>query len=396
LATRLSENNDMNLRRCAWIFLLSIIVSGCGVSPTVRVEPTTASAVAPRVPGVAETPRPAIPTRDAHLVTKGDTLYSIAFRNGLDVRELVEWNHIVAPYTIYPGQSLRLKPDHRRTTPVSAAQTAPASPPMALPSTAQSNTATATLGTRPVVDNAQPVRVEPLAASSTSAMATTRPGTVLATAPRQPGSLIAAIEAAPVSAPPPGQNASPGYKPAPATSKPLPATASGVSPSTNGIGRAPTASAAPSVIAATTIAPPVLPATVRVDSSGPSQSREGISWRWPTTGNVIGRFVTGDPTQQGVDISGKLGQSVFAVAQGDVVYSGNGLLGYGEMIIVQHSPDYLSAYGHNQRRLVAEGDKVRAGQVIAEMGQRGSQVMLHFEVRRRGKPVDPLAYLPAR
>ncbi len=135
---------------------------------------------------------------------------------------------------------------------------------------------------------------------------------------------------------------------------------------------------------------------MRVDSSGPSQSREGISWRWPTTGNVIGRFVAGDPTQQGVDISGKLGQSVFAVAEGDVVYSGNGLLGYGEMIIVQHSPDYLSAYGHNQRRLVVEGDKVRAGQVIAEMGQRGSQVMLHFEVRRRGKPVDPLAYLPAR
>lgn len=108
----------------------------------------------------------------------------------------------------------------------------------------------------------------------------------------------------------------------------------------------------------------------------------------------MGRFVAGDPTESGIDIGGKLGQPILAAADGEVVYSGNGLLGYGELIIIQHSPDFLSAYGHNQRRLVTEGSKVKAGQAIAEMGRQAGIDLLHFEIRQAGKPTDPLVFLP--
>ena len=98
---------------------------------------------------------------------------------------------------------------------------------------------------------------------------------------------------------------------------------------------------------------------------------------------------------KGIDIAGQLGQPVKAAANGSVVYAGRGLLGYGDMIIIKHNETYLSAYAHNSRLLVKEGDQVKAGQTIAEMGSTGSdRVKLHFEIRRRGQPVDPLGYLP--
>ncbi|HWT16619.1 MAG TPA: peptidoglycan DD-metalloendopeptidase family protein, partial [Patescibacteria group bacterium] len=133
-----------------------------------------------------------------------------------------------------------------------------------------------------------------------------------------------------------------------------------------------------------------------IEPNAPFRSRDGVRWRWPAAGQIIGRFVEGDPTQQGIDIGGVLGQRVLAAADGEVVYSGNGLIGYGELVIIQHSPGFLSAYGHNQKRLVVEGGRVKAGQPIAEMGRRGGIDMLHFEVRKNGKPVDPLGYLPSR
>lgn len=120
-----------------------------------------------------------------------------------------------------------------------------------------------------------------------------------------------------------------------------------------------------------------------------------MSWRWPSEGTVIARYVQGDTTQQGINIGGKSGQPVHASGDGTVVYSGAGLVGYGELIIIKHSNEWLSAYAHNRRRLVAEGTKVKAGDVIAEMGRTGTmRDMLHFEIRRNGKPVDPLLYLP--
>ena len=121
-----------------------------------------------------------------------------------------------------------------------------------------------------------------------------------------------------------------------------------------------------------------------------------MTWRWPTTGVLQRRF---DPaaTRRGIGIGGQAGQAVVAAADGQVVYSGTALIGYGELIIIKHSDTMLSAYGHNRRRLVAEGDRVRAGQPIAEMGIDASQqAILHFEIRRNGQPEDPLRFLPPR
>ncbi len=211
------------------------------------------------------------------IVRRGDTLYGIAFRNGLDYRDVAAWNGIGPPYTIYPGQRLRLSggAGDRRVA------TRPASEPVRRPTT-----------------------------SSTSTRPPTRP---------------------PTQAPPPSAPAS------------------------------------------------------------------KLGWTWPAEGALIGTFSGGDPTRQGIDIAGKRGDPVRAAADGVVVYSGSGLVGYGELIIVKHDESWLSAYGHNRARLVAEGAKVRAGQQIAEMGRTGAdRDMLHFEVRFDGKPVDPLRYLPKR
>ncbi len=120
-------------------------------------------------------------------------------------------------------------------------------------------------------------------------------------------------------------------------------------------------------------------------------------WRWPTEGKVISHFVAGDPTRQGIDISGKPGQAIIAAASGKVVYSGNGLRGYGNLVIIQHNETYFSAYAHNQKVLVKENDKVKSGQRIADMGNSGTdRVMLHFEIRRNGRPSNPLQYLPKK
>ena len=208
-------------------------------------------------------------------VQRGDTLYGLAFRNGIDFRDLAAWNGIGSPYTIYPGQTLRLYPSS-------------GSPPPA-------STGAATTGTAP------------------------RPTTPPATTAPKPSP----PQAAPVSS--------------------------------------------------------------------------GFNWRWPADGHVIGRFIAGDATKQGIDIAGSGGQAVRAAADGVVVYSGAGLVGYGELIIVKHSEAWLSAYGHNRKRLVNEGQNVKAGQQIAEMGSSGAaREMLHFEIRYNGKPVDPQLYLPKR
>ena len=209
------------------------------------------------------------------LVRRGDNLYRIAFSNGITVHDLAAWNGIPVPYTIYPGQRLRLYPQSAgsRATPA-------------------------------------PARGTPAVASRRPAGAATRPA--------------AAVRAAP-----------------------------------------PVAS--------------------------------GIAWRWPADGDLISRYVAGEPTRQGVDIAGKGGAPVRAAGDGVVVYSGSGLVGYGELIIIKHNDAWLSAYGHNRRRQVNEGQLVKAGEQIAEMGRSGAaRDMLHFEVRYNGKPVDPLQYLPKR
>ena len=133
-------------------------------------------------------------------------------------------------------------------------------------------------------------------------------------------------------------------------------------------------------------------------SNRPAASFEAarkLKWQWPTTGVVTQRFSKRDPTRKGLKISGRAGQSVRAAESGQVVYSGSGLIGYGPLIIIKHDKNYLSAYGHNRKLLVAEGDVVAKGERIAEMGYAANgKSLLHFEIRRRGKPVDPTVLLP--
>ena len=232
-------------------------------------------------------------------VQRGDTLYGIAFRNGIDVRDLAEWNSLSAPYTIYPGQRLRLYPRD-----------------------GASGTAT-----RPVGAETRPASPSTAATPGAIATTTTKPATPPATA-------------TPATQPP-------APKPAPVASAPA--------------------------------------------------SASDIRWRWPADGALLSRFVGGEPTKQGVDIAGASGASVKAAADGVVVYSGSGLVGYGELVIIKHNDAWLSAYGHNRARLVNEGAIVKAGQQIAVMGRTGApRDMLHFEIRHNGKPVDPLLYLPKR
>lgn len=120
-----------------------------------------------------------------------------------------------------------------------------------------------------------------------------------------------------------------------------------------------------------------------------------VTWQWPVSGNIIQGFSNSDGGNKGIDIGGSRGQAVKAAASGRVVYAGNALRGYGNLIIIKHNDDFLSAYAHNDKLLVTDQQEVRAGQEIAKMGSSGTNaVKLHFEIRYKGKSVDPLHYLP--
>lgn len=276
-----------------------ILVSACVGNPAAPIEDRSR-------PGTAR-------GAQSHTVRRGDTLFSIAFRYGLDYRRLAAANAIARPYTIFPGQRLMLRE-------------APA------PSAAGS---LASRGSPAV--SATP-KASPSAAKGTATKGAAAKGT--------------AVKARP--APPPA-------KAAPAPGKAAPASAAAVSAKAAS-GAAPAASA---------------------------------SWRWPAAGRVVRRF---DGTlNKGIDIAGPRGDVVRATRAGRVVYAGTGIAGYGLMLILRHSEEYLSAYGHSDALLVKEGDAVRAGQGVARRGSSGTDsVKLHFEIRRHGRPLDPLSVLPER
>jgi lipoprotein NlpD len=143
------------------------------------------------------------------------------------------------------------------------------------------------------------------------------------------------------------------------------------------------------------VVPVVIPPSATAQAGPAGKSPTG--WGWPSSGVLIGKFSSNGSLNKGIDIAGDLGQPVLAASDGSVVYAGSGLRGYGELIIIKHSDTYVSAYGHNRRLLVREGQQVKAGHTIAEMGSTGTdRVKLHFEIRRQGKPVDPLQFLPKR
>ncbi|TCT26209.1 lipoprotein NlpD [Thermomonas haemolytica] len=254
--------------------LLVAALAGTGCSHTRVVKPPRDAAPGRTVGAPAPAVQASQPKYGATVVVqRGQTVYRIATENGITPLDLALWNDIVPPYTIYPGQRLRLYP---------------------------------------------------------------RDGSV--------------------------------------ASGPAPAPSTGTRPP-----------------------PASVPAPAPAPSPAPAPVASSLAWQWPAQGSVVGTYAAGDPTRQGVDIAGNAGQPVRAAADGVVVYSGSGLVGYGELIIVKHNDQWLSAYGHNRARLVNEGALVKAGQQIAEMGRSGAtRDMLHFEIRYNGKPVDPLQYLPRR
>jgi len=136
---------------------------------------------------------------------------------------------------------------------------------------------------------------------------------------------------------------------------------------------------------------------VKKPTASTHPSNHSISWRWPTKGKVISSYSKTAAGRKGINISGKSGQNIVSAAAGKVVYSGNGLVRYGNLLIIKHNDTYLSAYAHNKRLLVKDGQYVKAGQKIATLGRTGTQRdQLHFEIRRNGKPIDPMQFLPKR
>ncbi len=365
--------------RARWFVLLALVVllGACGEAHVVS-----------RAPGYDEPPRALPATRHAGAgeieVIRGDTLYGVAFRNGMDFRELAALNGIEPPYTIYVGQILKLHRNGVRV-PISVKPIvqAPSHPPRAAP---QTNTVSAT----------RPVRVVPEPAASTSNTTTMVPSHTAPHSVPTPFESVPSDAAPTVAAPitPISTSAAPTAQSVPMQSAPTEHVATATAPlHTPPISPPiqppmPAPHIAPAPIIAQTPSAAILPADVATVG--------GMHWRWPAKGTLLDRFMAGDATKQGIDIGGSAGEAVLAASEGVVVYSGSGLVGYGELIIIKHSDEWLSAYGHNRKRLVQEGQRVKAGQPIAEMGSSGApRDELHFEIRRNGRPVDPMQYLPA-
>lgn len=238
------------------------------------------------------------------VVKKGDTLYSIGFSQSIDYKTLAKINGIGAPYSIFPGQKLRLKAN------------------------------------KALINNSG-VKTMPLV--------TKKPLKETKSIPQNTKNVTKTVA---IKTPP---------KNKPITKKPITKK-----PRTK------------------------KPVTQQAPSSN-------TRWIWPVNGKVISTFSNSDVARKGIDVSIKLGTSVYASNNGIVVYSGDGLRGYGELIIVKHNNNLLSAYAHNKSRLVKEGANVKQGQVIAKSGKgTDGKPLLHFEIRKNGQPVNPLLYLPKK
>ena len=270
--------------------------------------------------------------KDTYVVKLGDTLYSIARAHGLDHRELIALNGIENPNQISVGRVLKVKPK------ASEASTGADVSPIA----------SGEVIAKPIGDE-QTVEQKPLGGSAAAGNTEQLKREPRAGKEKYSDEALARAQSATQIAPATTAAASASQGEAPTEAKPADAAA----------------------------------------------GADDVGWIWPANGKTIGTFSEG--SNKGVDIAGKAGDAVIAAGDGKVVYSGTGLRGYGKLVIIKHNNTYLSAYAHNQNILVKEGQSVTKGQKIAEMGNTDAdQVKLHFEVRRSGKPVDPLKYLPQR
>ena len=316
------------------------------VSERVAPPPETIEGAPPGAP--APPPEAPPPT---HTVKRGETLYQIALDHGLDYRELAAWNNIENINVIRVGRVLVLAPPGEAGAAVAAPGAAVTTPLAAAPPIAPVGSETRTLP----FTGAAPSGRGNTAAYKSEPKALKLPYSEQALAQMQQSSAAA-----------------PPAPPAPAP-------------------------AAPSAAAPSPTPPPgtVPAAPARIESARvPEIDGGNIDWAWPAAGKVISGF-SETANLKGIDIAGKSGQPVLASGPGKVVYAGNGLRGYGKLIIIKHNNTFLSAYAHNREILVKEGQQVARGQKIAEMGDSDAdQVKLHFEIRRLGKPVDPAKFLP--
>lgn len=291
----------------------------------------------------ADVPRP-VEGLKVHTIQKGDTLIGVALANGLDYRELAAWNNIENPNVIKLGETLRL--------------------------TAPGSSAAGPADTAAVPPGAQPQPGAPVTAPLIITQVPSGAGTALANTDK--------LKTEPKAGKMPYTDAA--YAKALAESTGA-AMASSVSPAPSSV-----------TSSASALVQPVPPASV---APLPSAS-DDVDWAWPLQpapkGKIIAPFTDAN---KGVDIAGSKGTPILASAPGKVVYSGAGLRGYGRLVIIKHNATWLSAYAHNEKILVAEGAEVKKGQKIAEMGSSDAdQVKLHFEIRKQGKPVDPMKFLP--
>lgn len=296
------------------------------------------------------------PESEYREVRAGDTLYSIAWESGRDYRDLAAWNGLPAPYVVKPGQKLRLYPPHRSATQTAKRNSASSSHIVASGETLQS------------IARSTGLRSDDLIAwNSLQPPYTLRTGQRLRLTP-PPEQRVATVKS---------------QDPTPKTTATTTAgrDASAKTAITTTAGR----DATPKTTTTKTAPPRVEP-----DDHG------AIAWVWPTEGPIAVRFAPNSGAK-GIDITGTAGQVIHAAAAGRVVYQGSGLRGYGQLIIIKHNADFLSAYAHCAAIYVQEGSVIRAGQKIAAMGSSGTdRVKLHFEIRRRGTPVDPLGFLPKK
>jgi lipoprotein NlpD len=335
-----------------------------------------------------------------HRVQKGETLYAIAFKYALDFRDIARWNNIAEPFTIYPSQRLKLSdPTRMPTLEASAPRPAPATSAVAIAPVpnATSVTATSASSVAPTVGAGVPVESSSGVTVGTVAQAPAMVSTQPLSPSNSEGLPTGFTEAGAASA------SSANTPTAGASATAIATTSSGTAASNTAVN---TTVSSPAAVTnpATASNPAALsnPIVNEAEIAAPATSTAkpvagANGWGWPVQGKLIGTFASTDPARQGIDIAGNLGDPVHAAKAGEVVYSGRGIIGYGELIVIKHDDATLTAYGHNRKRLVKEGQRVTQGQAVAEMGKdTQGRALLHFELRRNGKPVDPLGVLPAR
>lgn len=320
--------------------------------------------------------RQAVENSPQYTVKAGDTLYGIAWQHNLDYRQLAAMNNINPPYQIRPGQTIALR---EGASSASIASNQPAA------NTSGGGGAVATglspqtasvarddqeldwlLPDESAIQRNQRLTAERNAAEQEAGESSSTP---------QP-EVVAAGNPEPAQQPAPQPSSEPEQAPEP---EPQPVSEPEPKPE-------PQPEAAPATQSAS------------VDRSSRTYTpAETIAWQWPANGNVVGAFGQGDSITAGIDIAGEKGQPVKAAGPGIVVYAGSGVRGYGNLILLKHNDQFLSAYAHNDSLRVSENDVVEAGEVIATMGDSDAEnVRLHFEVRRDGQPQDPMDFLPSR